>query len=166
MTINVEDESGIGLPGVDTEETARRVIEAALDYEGCPYEAEVNLLLTDNKGIRVLNREHRQIDRPTDVLSFPMLTFETPADFAEAEEAELDCFNPETGELVLGDIIISVEKAAEQAEKYGHSLEREYAFLIAHSMLHLFGFDHMEDEERLEMEQKQREIMEKIQIMR
>ena len=130
MTINVEDESGIGLPGVDTEETARRVIEAALDYEGCPYEAEVNLLLTDNKGIRVLNREHRQIDRPTDVLSFPMLTFETPADFAEAEEAELDCFNPETGELVLGDIIISVEKAAEQAEKYGHSLEREYAFQI------------------------------------
>ena len=79
MTINVEDESGIGLPGVDTEETARRVIEAALDYEGCPYEAEVNLLLTDNKGIRVLNREHRQIDRPTDVLSFPMLTFETPS---------------------------------------------------------------------------------------
>ena len=159
MTINVEDESGIGLPGVDTEETARRVIEAALDYEGCPYEAEVNLLLTDNKGIRVLNREHRQIDRPTDVLSFPMLTFETPADFAEAEEAELDCFNPETGELMLGDIIVSVDKVEEQAEKYGHSQRRELAFLTAHSMLHLCGYDHMEEEERLEMEERQRAIL-------
>ena len=166
MTINVEDESGIGLPGVDTEETARRVIEAALDYEGCPYEAEVNLLLTDNKGIRVLNREHRQIDRPTDVLSFPMLTFEAPADFAEAEEAELDCFNPETGELVLGDIIISVEKAAEQAEKYGHSLEREYAFLIAHSMLHLMGYDHEVPEEAEVMEKRQAAVLESLHILR
>ena len=117
MTINVEDESGISLPGVDIEGTAGRVIEAALDYEGCPYETEVNLLLTDNKGIRILNREHRHIDRPTDVLSFPMLSFDAPADFSAAEEAELDCFNPETGELVLGDIIISVEKVMEQAEK-------------------------------------------------
>ena len=135
MTINVEDETGRGIEGVDVEGTARRVIEAALDYEGCPYEAEVNLLLTDNEGIRILNREHRQIDRPTDVLSFPMLDFEAPADFSTAETDEADCFNPETGELVLGDIIISVDKVVEQAEKYGHSREREFAFLTAHSML-------------------------------
>ena len=104
MTINVEDESRMTLPGVDLEGTARQVIEAALDFEGCPYETEVSLLLTDNEGIRVLNREHRGMDRPTDVLSFPMLHFETPADFSEAETEEADCFNPESGELVLGDI--------------------------------------------------------------
>ena len=166
MTINVEDESGISLPGVDIEGTAGRVIEAALDYEGCPYETEVNLLLTDNKGIRILNREHRDSDRPTDVLSFPMLSFDAPADFSAAEEAELDCFNPETGELVLGDIIISVEKVMEQAEKYGHSREREYAFLIAHSMLHLMGYDHEAPEEARVMEERQAAILESLQIFR
>lgn len=166
MTINVEDESRIELPDVDTEGVARRVIEAALDYEGCPYEAEVSLLLTDNPGIRILNREHRHIDRPTDVLSFPMLEFDAPADFSEAETGELDCFNPETGELVLGDIIISVEKVLEQAEKYGHSREREYAFLIAHSMLHLMGYDHEAPEEAAVMEKRQAAILESLHILR
>ena len=155
MTINVEDESRMTLPGVDLEGTARQVIEAALDFEGCPYETEVSLLLTDNEGIRVLNREHRDMDRPTDVLSFPMLHFETPADFSEAETEEADCFNPESGELVLGDIIISLEKVVEQAEKYGHSQKREYAFLIAHSMLHLMGYDHESPEEAGVMEARQ-----------
>ena len=117
MTINVEDESRMTLPGVDLEGTARQVIEAALDFEGCPYETEVSLLLTDNEGIRVLNREHRSMDRPTDVLSFPMLHFETPADFSEAETEEADCFNPESGELVLGDIIISLEKVASMCDE-------------------------------------------------
>ena len=166
MTVNVEDESGLTLPGIDTKETAVRVIEAALDYEGCPYEAEVNLLLTDNARIRVMNREYRGIDRPTDVLSFPMLTYETPSDFSAAELHEADSFNPETGELVLGDIIISVEKVTEQAEKYGHSREREYAFLIAHSMLHLLGYDHETPDEALVMEQKQAAILESLNILR
>ena len=166
MTINVEDESRMTLPGVDLEGTARQVIEAALDFEGCLYETEVSLLLTDNEGIRVLNREHRDMDRPTDVLSFPMLHFETPADFSEAETEEADCFNPESGELVLGDIIISLEKVVEQAEKYGHSQKREYAFLIAHSMLHLMGYDHESPEEAGVMEARQAAILEGLQILR
>lgn len=166
MTINVEDESNKTLPDVDTEGIARKVIEAALDYEQCPYEAEVNLLLTDDEGIHEINREHRGIDRPTDVLSFPMLEYGKPADFSFVEEDEEDCFNPETGELVLGDIVISVDKVVEQAEKYGHSRTREYAFLIAHSMLHLFGYDHMAPEEAQVMEAKQAAILEGLNILR
>lgn len=101
------------------------------------------------------------IDRPTDVLSFPMCDFETPGDFDGLEETPEEYFNPDTGELMLGDIVISVEKVKEQAEKFGHSETRELAFLVAHSMLHLSGYDHMEDEERLDMEEKQREILER-----
>lgn len=81
-------------------------------------------------------------------------------------EEEAEAFNPESGELMLGDIVISKEKVLAQAEAYGHSPKREFAFLIAHSMLHLFGYDHMEEEERLVMEERQREIMEKVQILR
>lgn len=166
MTINVEDESSIVLKGVDTEAVARKVIEASLDCEGCPYEAEVNLLLTDNAHIHQINLEYRNIDRPTDVLSFPMLEYDSPSDFSAAESGICDCFNPETGELVLGDIIISMEKVIEQAEKYGHSEEREFAFLITHSMLHLFGYDHMIPEEAKVMEEKQNAILHSINILR
>ena len=88
-----------------------------------------------------------------------MIDFEKESDFSHVEEAVEDYFNPETGELILGDIIVSVEKVIEQAEKYGHSRERELAFLIAHSMLHLCGYDHMEDAEREAMETRQREIL-------
>ena len=88
-----------------------------------------------------------------------------PGDFSFVEE-EAEAFNPESGELMLGDIVISKEKVLAQAEAYGHSPKREFAFLIAHSMLHLFGYDHMEEEERLVMEERQREIMEKVRILR
>lgn len=165
MSLYMEEEGGIELP-LNTEETAKLVIEAALEYEGCPYETEVNLTLTTNAEIQTMNRTFRQIDRPTDVLSFPMLEYETPGDFSRFEEQAEDAFNPESGELMLGDIVISKEKVLEQAEAYGHSPRREFAFLIAHSMLHLFGYDHMEEEERLLMEQKQREILESVQILR
>ena len=160
MTITIEYETDKEL-GIDYETIIRRVIPAALDYEECPYEAEVNVLLTDNDAIQEINREQRQIDAPTDVLSFPMADFEEPADFDRLEELAEDYFHPETGELLLGDIVVSVEQVIEQAEKYGHSRERELAFLIAHSMLHLCGYDHMEDGEREVMEQKQREILDK-----
>lgn len=166
MTVNIEDESQRPLAGVETEKIAQMVIEAALDFEGCPYEAEINLLLTDDEGIHAINLEQRGIDRPTDVLSFPMLTYEHPSDFSFVEEAEEDYFNPESGELVLGDIVISVDKVVEQAEKYGHSETREYAFLIAHSMLHLFGYDHMISEEAKVMEAKQAAILEGLGISR
>ena len=159
MTIQIdyEAEKELDLP---YEEIIRDIVSAALDYEQCPYEAEVNVVLTDNLGIRQVNREYRQMDVPTDVLSFPMLEYEAPSDFSQAEEMFADCFNPESGELMLGDIMISVDKVEEQAEKYGHSQKRELAFLVAHSMLHLFGYDHMVDSERIVMEQKQEEILE------
>ena len=159
MTINIDQEAGAPLD-LPYQEVIRDIVLASLDYEKCPYEAEVNIILTDDMEICRLNRDYRQIDRPTDVLSFPMLEFEQPSDFSHAEEDYADCFNPETGELMLGDIMISVDKVEEQAEKYGHSPARELAFLTAHSMLHLFGYDHMEEAERLVMEQKQKEILE------
>lgn len=165
MSLYMEEEGEVILP-VDTKEIAQLVIDAALDYVKCPYEAEINLLLTDNENIREMNRSFRQIDRATDVLSFPMIDYEIPGDFSFLENCPEDYFNPETGELLLGDIVISKEKVLEQAQAYGHSPKREYAFLIAHSMLHLFGYDHMEEEERMEMEQKQREILQNIQITR
>ncbi len=165
MTIQIEYETEIKLD-VDYEPLIRQVVEAAMDYEDCPYEAEVNVLLTDNEAIHELNREYRQIDSPTDVLSFPAVDYETPADFDALEEAAVDYFNPDTGELMLGDIVISVEKVMAQAEEYGHTKERELGFLVAHSMLHLFGYDHMEEDERAVMEQKQREILDGIGLTR
>ena len=164
MTLNYEEEGEVKLP-VDCEGLAKEVIEAALDYAECPYEAEVNLLLTTDEEIHQMNKEHRGIDRPTDVLSFPMVEYEEAGQFDFLED-QYDCFHPETGELMLGDIVISKEKVLAQAEEYGHSPMREYAFLIAHSVLHLTGYDHMEDEERQVMEQKQREIMERLDILR
>ncbi len=160
MTVNIdyESEDRLDLP---YETIIQEIVEEAVDYEDCPYEAEVNVLLTDNEGIRQINRQYRQIDSPTDVLSFPMADYDEPADFDRLEEQGADYFNPETGELLLGDIVISVDKVKEQARKYGHSESRELAFLVAHSMLHLFGYDHMEDEERKVMEGKQEEILER-----
>ena len=166
MTLEFENESGTEL-GLPLEETARMVIEAALDELKCPYEAEVSLLITDNARIQEMNRQFRQIDRATDVLSFPMIQFDQPGDFSFLEEEEPEeCFNPETGELVLGDIVISAEKVLEQAEEYGHSVKREYAFLIVHSVLHLTGYDHMVPEEAEWMEQRQRQILEQLHITR
>lgn len=165
MTITIENETDKTFP-FDEKELIERVIMGCMDYEKCPYEAEVSVLLTDNEQIHRINKEHRGIDRPTDVLSFPMVDYRAPADFEPLEEASEDYFNFETGELVLGDIIISVDKVYEQAESYGHSLERELGFLVAHSMLHLFGYDHMEEEERMQMEARQREILNGLSILR
>lgn len=164
MTVYFEEEGNITL-NLPCKELADKVILAALDYVECPYEAEVNLLLTENNEIQEMNRRFRQIDRATDVLSFPMVDYGKPGDFSFLEEEE-EYFNPETGELVLGDIVISKEKVIAQAKEYGHSIEREYAFLIAHSMLHLFGYDHEEEDERYEMEEKQREILKLLKISR
>jgi probable rRNA maturation factor len=164
MTIYYEEEGEFTLP-LDCKAVAEQVIEAALDYVGCPYETQVNLLLTMNEQIHEMNRQFREIDRPTDVLSFPMVDYEEPAQFDFLEDRD-DCFDPESGELILGDIVISKEKVVEQAEEYGHSLLREYAFLIAHSMLHLTGYDHIEESDRVEMEEKQKEIMQILNILR
>ena len=165
MTITIENEASKKLP-FDYKALIERVVMGCMDYEKCPYEAEVNVLLTNNEEIHKINKEYRGIDRPTDVLSFPMVDYDKPANFDPLEDASEDYFNFETGELVLGDIIISVDKVYEQAESYGHSLERELGFLVAHSMLHLFGYDHMEEEEREQMEARQREILNGLSILR
>ena len=144
---------------------AEDVMETVLDQEGCPYESQVCLVLTDNETIHKTNLEYRQIDRATDVLSFPMLEYETPGDFSAFEQQQ-EAFNPESGELMLGDIVICKPKVLAQAEEYGHSVRREFAFLIAHSMLHLFGYDHVEDAQREEMEQRQQKILEELRILR
>ncbi|MCD7764987.1 MAG: rRNA maturation RNase YbeY [Lachnospiraceae bacterium] len=164
MTIDFEDESG-GRLGIDLYEIAQRVIDGAIDFMDCPYEVCIGLTVTDNDEIHRLNLEHRQIDAPTDVLSFPMIDFETPGEF-EWLENEDDCFDPESGELVLGDIVISADKVLEQAEAYGHSVTREYAFLITHSILHLLGYDHMTERDAATMEQIQRDILEALHITR
>ena len=166
MTLNYEDESGLNL-GLPLKEIAEAVIQASLKDVGCPWDAEVNLLVTGEERIREMNRDFRGIDRVTDVLSFPMLEFERSGDFSFLRKEEDDsAFNPSTGELLLGDIVICAGRAALQAQEYGHSVKREFAFLTAHSMLHLTGFDHMEEKERLEMEEHQRRIMEAVEIVR
>lgn len=147
-------------------ELAEQVVCFCLERGGFPCGAEVNLTLTDNAGIQAVNREFRQIDRPTDVLSFPMLEFERPGDFSFLEAESGGNFNPDTGEALLGDIVISVEKVREQAEEYGHSQRREFAFLIVHSMLHLFGYDHMTEPEAAVMEDKQRLLLHAMNITR
>ena len=161
----MENETGISFP-FDEKELAGRIMEAVLETEGCPYEATVSVLLTKDEEIREYNRQYRGIDRATDVLSFPNIEYREPADFSQVEEAEADCFDPDSGELVLGDIILSVDKVREQAESYGHSRKREYAFLVAHSMLHLCGYDHMEEGEAAVMEEKQRNILKGLGITR
>jgi len=165
MTINIEKEVEVCF-GFAENEYVEKVILAAMDYVDCPYEAEVNVLFTDNVGIHEMNREYREIDRPTDVLSFPMVEYSEPGNFDNLEDEQEDCFHPETGELLLGDIVLSYDKIKEQAAEYGHSELRELCFLVAHSMLHLFGYDHMEEDEREQMEQMQREILSGLQILR
>ena len=164
MTLYFEEEGDLSLP-LKCREIAKKVVETALDVLNCPYEAQVSLLLTMNAQIQEMNREFRGMDKPTDVLSFPMIEYTEPGEFDFLEERD-DCFDPETGELSLGDIVISKEKVISQAKEYGHSILREYAFLIVHSILHLTGYDHIEEDERRIMEAKQDEIMEVLNIIR
>ena len=164
MTLYFEEEGEVKLP-LECQQIAQQVVEAALDYVGCPYEAEVNLLLTMNEQIHEMNLQFRGIDRPTDVLSFPLVDYPIPGEFDFLEERD-DCFNPESGELSLGDIDISKEKDLTQAEEYGHSLRREMCFLFTHGILHLLGYDHMTDEQEKEMFGLQDEILGALSIER
>ena len=164
MTINIEKEVEVSFP-FDYKKLAEEVVLAALDAEDFPFEAEIGLLLVSLKGIQEINFQQRNLDKPTDVLSFPMIAYERPRDFASIEQEE-DNFNPDTGEAMLGDIVLCVDKVKEQAERFGHSEMREFSFLILHSMLHLFGYDHMTKEEAGEMEEKQRKILDQMGIFR
>ncbi len=165
MSLNIEKEVE-AVFDFDAEMLASEVVSFAMEHENFPYEAEVNLTLTDNNGIHEINKMYRNIDAPTDVLSFPMLSYTQAGDFSALEEEYEDNFNPDTGEIMLGDIIISIDRVREQAKEYGHSERREYAFLIVHSMLHLFGYDHMTEEEAAEMEAKQHQILDAMHISR
>lgn len=118
----------------------RRAIHAALRAEGISVPCEINVLITDDAGIHTCNRMFRNVDKPTDVLSFPMLALE-PGNFHPAPAD----FDPETGRLPLGDIMISYQRAAVQAAAYGHTPARETAYLTVHSVLHLLGYDHMDE---------------------
>ena len=127
----------------------RRAVEATLAYEKFENEAEISVTFTDDEGIRRLNAQFRGIDKATDVLSFPL------TDFDGSEEPPVD-----GDEITLGDIVVSLERAEAQAEEYGHSFEREVAFLCVHSMLHLLGYDHVDDEEaEADMRRRQTEIL-------
>ena len=138
---------------VDIVDTVRRAAYKVGELYGLD-NAEVSITFTDNKHIHEINREYRKVDRPTDVISFAL---------NEGDEPLIEGGAPIN---VLGDIIISVEKAVEQAKDYGHSVEREVAFLTVHGMLHLLGYDHMEEEDRKEMRQEEDFVMEKLGISR
>ncbi len=131
----------------------RRTILETLDYEGMENDVEVSVTFVDDEGIRTLNKKFRNMDKPTDVLSFPLLDYE-----GESEEPFFDelCHN-------LGDIVISLERAIAQANEFGHSFEREVAFLTAHSMLHLLGYDHeLSEEDDADMRKRQNDIMDRL----
>ncbi len=164
VSVQYECETDISLE-LDCEVLAKKVAQSVLELENCPYDSQVNLVLTDNSGIHEVNRQFRGIDAPTDVLSFPMIPFETPADYQILDQDE-SFFDLDTDELLLGDIMISAERVISQAEDYGHSIKREFCFLVAHSMLHLLGYDHMVPEEAAIMEQKQEAALEKLGITR
>ena len=165
MTFYAEKETLVEFD-FDWKEVFEQVAEAVLDQEGCPYETEISLLVTNNFEIREFNKDNRGINQETDVLSFPNIDYVTPSCFDGLEDAEADFFDPDSGELILGDIIISAEKVKEQAKEYGHSEKREFAFLIAHSMFHLCGYDHMEKEEEAIMIEKQESVLTYLGITR
>ncbi len=165
MTSYVENETDVSFP-FTMQEILEQIMETVLETENCPYETTVNLLLTDRNGIREYNREYRDLDKETDVLSFPNIPFIKAGDFTVVEEDEAAYFDPDSGELVLGDIILSADHVAAQAQEYGHSLLLEFAFLTAHSMFHLCGYDHMTPQEAAIMERKQEEVLEQLKITR
>lgn len=119
----------------------QKSIQTALEMQGIDTCCELNVLITNDRGIRTINKASRNIDKETDVLSFPMFTL-TPGQNPESWEAYLD---PETGVCPLGDIAISLERAAAQAKEFGHSLKREIGYLTIHSVLHLLGYDHLDE---------------------
>ena len=136
---NAQDKHKVG---ISLRRLVRRAVRDTLRFENIRKSAEVSVTFTDNEGIRAINRAHREIDAPTDVLSFPL--FE--------EDAK--------GRVMLGDIVLSLEKCAAQAEEFGHSFERECAFLTVHSTLHLLGYDHVDSEaDELDMRRRQTKIV-------
>lgn len=156
------------IEGFPFEERLVETICAALDAEGMAMDCEVNVLITDDEGIHEINLEQRGIDRPTDVLSFPMFQLIPGQAVTEDsdDEAEVD---PATGLIPLGDMVISYERAQSQAEEYGHSVEREVCYLAVHSVLHLLGYDHMDGEDgpmKRQMRAREKAIMGEMKLFK
>ena len=151
------------LASVSLTRVIRRCINAVLQAEGVDPDCEINVLLTDDRGIHAINRASRGIDRPTDVLSFPMFSL-TPGELPEDWSAYLD---PETGLCPLGDMAISLERARRQAAEYGHSVSREVGYLTIHSMLHLLGYDHLDEgPEKARMRAREEMILRRVNLNR
>lgn len=166
MTFFVENETDADF-GFNPSELIRTVCERTFSSEGAPTDAcALNIIITDSEGIRELNASYRGIDSPTDVLSFPGLEFDEPSDFDISDEQKADCIDPDSGELVLGDIVLNADRIFSQASEYGHSVKREMAFLLAHSCLHLCGYDHMTEDEEKVMFSKQEAVLESLGITR
>ena len=139
----------------------RRTVKAALTAEGMESDCEINIQLTDDEGIREVNRDMRDIDRATDVLSFPMFDL-VPGEHPDEMDAD-----PATNLVPLGDMCISVERARAQAEEYGHSFEREICYLCVHSVLHLLGYDHLDEGEmKRQMRGREDVIMSQLKLER
>lgn len=145
-----------GIDNLKEEELIRKVIECVLREEGIKKNLDVYVTLTNNETIRKVNAEQRNIDMATDVLSFPMFDRSEIPDLKKEDKTE----------DILGDIIVSIEKVKEQAEEYGHSFERELAYLVTHGMLHLLGYDHIIDEEKAVMRKREEEILGILNITR
>ncbi|MCR5502971.1 MAG: rRNA maturation RNase YbeY [Lachnospiraceae bacterium] len=163
--VNYECETAFE-PDFDAAGLAGEVSLKVLSEEGCPEECEIELIVTDPETVRGLNRDYRGIDRTTDVLSFPNAEWEKPADFEGESFRDPFLKDPDTGRVMLGQIVLNAEKIFRQAEEYGHSAKREFAFLVAHSMLHLLGYDHESEEEAALMEEKQKLYLEALGITR
>lgn len=140
----------------------KKVAAAVMEHEKCGFDAEADVTLTDNENICELNRQYRQKNVPTDVLSFPLLEFDENGNITNSDYDA----DPESGIILLGDIVISMERAAAQAEEYNHSLMREIGFLTAHSMLHLLGYDHETPREAEIMHEKENIILNSLGITR
>lgn len=154
MTVLIENSQDKVEAGRPLYSLIEKVIHAAIASKKLPFDCEVSVNLVDNRYIALLNKEYRGIDAPTDVLSFALLEGEEYAD------------TNEDGEVILGDIVISLERAKEQAEEYGHTFEREVAFLALHGALHLLGYDHIEERDRRLMRKKEEEILESLGLAR
>lgn len=145
----------------------KNVINKALIEEEVTIPCEVSLVFVDNSEIKEINNETRGIDRATDVLSFPMLDYEDKKVFKECyKDFDFDITYKDGNELVLGDIVLSLERAKEQSIEYNHSFQREASYLVVHSVLHLLGYDHMEEEDKRKMRKREEEILNKLNISR
>lgn len=143
------------------------IIEYTLKEEGVNIPFEISIIFIDNEEIRKINKEQRDIDKATDVLSFPMLDYEDGKVFKEMYlDYKFDFCDLNEGNLVLGDMALSLEKAAEQAEEYDHSFIREVMYLVVHSILHLLGYDHMEEKDKVLMRKREEGILNKFNINR